>query len=147
VEKVSCFKFLCVFIKDDLTWSRQADSAVKTAQKCLYFLRRLKKFGMSTKTLTNFYRCTIESICITARLDSCSTAERKAFQTVVKTGTTATQAMDCSCCCRRRYRNIQARTTKPFVFSNSNINLIDHIDHFKCTLITLIILTLLNYLE
>ena len=32
-------------------------------------LRRLKKFGLSPKALTNFYRCTIESIlsgCITA---------------------------------------------------------------------------------
>jgi len=40
VEKVSSFKFLGVFIKDDLTWSTQADLAVKTAQKHLYFLRR-----------------------------------------------------------------------------------------------------------
>jgi len=88
VEKVSCFKFLCVFIKDELTWSIQADSAVKTAQKCLYFLRRLKKFGMSAKTLTNFYRCTIESIlsgCVTAWFGSCSTADRKALQRVLKT--------------------------------------------------------------
>ena len=35
VERVSDFNFLGVFIKDDLTWSRQADSAVKTAQKPL----------------------------------------------------------------------------------------------------------------
>jgi len=35
VEKVSCFKFFGVFIKDDLTWSKQADSAVITAQKRL----------------------------------------------------------------------------------------------------------------
>ena len=35
---------------------------VKTAQECLYFLRRLKKFGMSAKTYTNFYRCTVESV-------------------------------------------------------------------------------------
>jgi len=60
VEKFSCFKFLGVFIKDDLTWSRQANSAVKTAQKRLYFLRRLTKFGMSAKTFTTFYRCTID---------------------------------------------------------------------------------------
>src|SRR4029434_3951013 len=75
VERVSNFKFLGVYIKDDLTWSMQADSAVKTAQKRLYFLRRLKKFGMSSKTLKNFYRCTIESIlsgCITAWYGSCS---------------------------------------------------------------------------
>src|SRR4029434_1964959 len=55
VERVSNFKFLGVYIKDDLTWSMQADSAVKTAQKRLYFLRRLKKFGMSEKTLKNLY--------------------------------------------------------------------------------------------
>ena len=67
--RVSNFKFLGVYIKDDLTWSMQAGSAVKTAQKRLYFLRRLKKFGLSDKTLINFYRCTIKSIlsgCITA---------------------------------------------------------------------------------
>src|SRR4029434_1975330 len=62
----------------------QADSAVKTAQK---LLRRLKKFGMSAKTQTNFYRCTIESVlsgCITAWYGSCSAADCKALR-VVKT--------------------------------------------------------------
>ena len=76
-----------MFIKDSLTWSRQANSAMETAQKRLYFLRRLKKFGMSIKTLANFYRCTIESIlsgCITAWYGSCSAAELKALQRVVK---------------------------------------------------------------
>ncbi|KAL1006621.1 hypothetical protein UPYG_G00074580, partial [Umbra pygmaea] len=87
VERVSEFKFLGVLISDDLTWSRQTSSATKTAQKCLYFLRRLKKFGMSARILINFYRCTIESIlsgCITAWYGSCSAADRKALQRVVK---------------------------------------------------------------
>jgi hypothetical protein len=35
---------------------------VKKAQQRYFNLRRLKKFGLSPKTLTNFYRCTIESI-------------------------------------------------------------------------------------
>jgi hypothetical protein len=35
---------------------------VVKAQQYLYNLRRLKIFGMAPKTLTNFYRCTIESI-------------------------------------------------------------------------------------
>ena len=51
------------------------DSVVKKAQQCLFNLRRLKKFGLSPKALTNFYRCTIESIlsgCITAWYDNCS---------------------------------------------------------------------------
>ena len=44
-------------------------NVVKKVQQRLFNLRRLKKFGLAPKTLTNFYRCTIESIlsgCITA---------------------------------------------------------------------------------
>jgi hypothetical protein len=43
---------------------------VKKVQQRLFNLRRLKKFGLSSKALTNFYRCTIESILspTTARL-------------------------------------------------------------------------------
>uniref|UniRef100_A0AAZ3PI03 Alkylated DNA repair protein AlkB homologue 8 N-terminal domain-containing protein n=1 Tax=Oncorhynchus tshawytscha TaxID=74940 RepID=A0AAZ3PI03_ONCTS len=50
-------------------------------------LRRLKKFGLSPKTLTNFYRCTIESIllgCIAAWYGNCSAHNRKALQRVVR---------------------------------------------------------------
>lgn len=42
--------------------------ATKKAHQHLYFLKRLRKFGMSSTTLTNFDRCTVESIefgCIT----------------------------------------------------------------------------------
>ena len=69
VEKVESFKFLGVHIADKLKWSTHTDSVVKKAQQRLFNLRRLKKFGLSPKTFTNFYRCTIESIlsgCITA---------------------------------------------------------------------------------
>jgi hypothetical protein len=44
---------------------------VAELQQSLFNLSRLKKCGLSPKTLTNFYRCTIESIllgCITAWL-------------------------------------------------------------------------------
>jgi hypothetical protein len=61
VEKVKSFKFLRVNITDNLKWS--------TPQQRLFNLRRLKKFVLAPKTLTNFYRCTTESIllgCITA---------------------------------------------------------------------------------
>ena len=50
-------------------------------------LRRLKKFVLSPKTLTNFYRCTIESIlsgCISAWYGNCTTHNHKAFQRVVQ---------------------------------------------------------------
>jgi hypothetical protein len=41
---------------------------VKKEQQLLFNLRRLKKFGLAPKTVTNFYSCTIVSIlsgCIT----------------------------------------------------------------------------------
>ena len=59
---------------------------VKKEQR-LFNLRRLKKFGLSLKTLTNFYRCTIESIlsgCITAWYGNCTAFDRKALQRVVR---------------------------------------------------------------
>jgi hypothetical protein len=55
---------------------------VKKAPHRLFNLRRLKKFSLSQKALTNFYRCTIESIllgCITAWYGNC-----KALQRVVR---------------------------------------------------------------
>ena len=75
VEKVKSFKFLGVHITDDLKWSTHTDSVVKKAQQCLYNLRRLKKFVLAPKTLTYFYRCTIESIlsgCITPWYGNCT---------------------------------------------------------------------------
>ena len=68
VEKVESFKFLCVHITDKLKWSTHTNSVVKKAQQRLFNLRRLNKLAWHLKTLTNFYRCTIESIlsgCIT----------------------------------------------------------------------------------
>ena len=88
VEKVSCFKFVGLNISSDLTWSAHTDKVVKAARKRLFFLRRLKKFGMNPVILTNFYRCTIESIltgCITVWYGSCTAKDRKALRSVVRT--------------------------------------------------------------
>uniref|UniRef100_A0A8K9USR6 Reverse transcriptase domain-containing protein n=1 Tax=Oncorhynchus mykiss TaxID=8022 RepID=A0A8K9USR6_ONCMY len=68
VERVASFKFLGIHITDKLNWSTHTDSIVKKAQQRLFNLRRLKKFGLSPKALTNFYRCTIESILAYHRL-------------------------------------------------------------------------------
>ena len=59
VEKVESFKFQGVHITDKLKWSTHTDSVVKKAEQCLFNLRRLNKFGLSPKSLTKFYRCTI----------------------------------------------------------------------------------------
>ena len=66
--------------------SNQIKCVVKKVQQRLFNLRRLKKFGLSPKTLTNFYRCTIESIlsgCISAWYGNCTALNRKALQRVV----------------------------------------------------------------
>ncbi|KAM9403272.1 optineurin-like isoform 2-T2 [Salvelinus alpinus] len=68
-------------------YRKRRDSQSEEAQQRLFNLRRLKKFGLSPKALTNFYRCTIESIlsgCITAWYGNCSAHNRKALQRVVR---------------------------------------------------------------
>ncbi|XP_071228836.1 uncharacterized protein [Salvelinus alpinus] len=89
---------VCVEVDQRLTSSKSditdvyreesnTDSVLKKAQQRLFNLRRQKKFGLSPKALTNFYRCTIESIlsgCITAWYGNCSAHNRKALQRVVR---------------------------------------------------------------
>jgi hypothetical protein len=45
VERVESFKFLCVHITKDLSWSKYTSTVVKRAQQRLISLRRLKKMG------------------------------------------------------------------------------------------------------
>ncbi len=55
---------------------------------CLFFLRRLRKFGMSPSILRSSYTCTLESIltgCITAWFGNSTAGNRKALQRVVRT--------------------------------------------------------------
>uniref|UniRef100_A0A8C7KC88 Transposase Tc1-like domain-containing protein n=1 Tax=Oncorhynchus kisutch TaxID=8019 RepID=A0A8C7KC88_ONCKI len=81
-----------VCLMANVTWCderniQELNSIVKKAQQRLFNLRRLKKFGLSPKALTNFYRCTIESIlagCITAWYGNCTALNRKALQRVVR---------------------------------------------------------------
>ena len=83
MERVKSFKFLGVHITDILKWSIHTDSVVMKVQQRLFNLRRLKKFSLASKTLTNFYRCTIESIlsgCITAWYGNCTSLNRMAHQ-------------------------------------------------------------------
>ncbi|CAM4663487.1 unnamed protein product [Leuciscus chuanchicus] len=88
VERVSSFKFLGTQISADMSWTTNTSCLVKKAHQRLFFLRTLRKNQLSSTTLVNFYRCAIESIltnCATVWYGSCSVAERKALQRVVKT--------------------------------------------------------------
>uniref|UniRef100_A0A669C0V1 Ig-like domain-containing protein n=1 Tax=Oreochromis niloticus TaxID=8128 RepID=A0A669C0V1_ORENI len=87
VERVSSFRFLGVHLAEDLTWSVHINKTVKKAQQRLFFLRRLKRFGMSPRILRTFYRCAIESIltgCITTWYGNTTAYNRKALQRVVR---------------------------------------------------------------
>ncbi len=88
MERVNSFKFLGVHITEDLTWSAHTDAVLKKAHQRLFFLRRLRKFGMSPSTLRSFYTCTVECIltgCITAWFGNSTAGNRKALQRVVRT--------------------------------------------------------------
>eukprot|EP00061_Rhincodon_typus_P008387 g30945.t1 len=47
VERVECIKFLREMITDNLSWTSHINVTVKKAQRCLFFLTQLRKFGMS----------------------------------------------------------------------------------------------------
>eukprot|EP00061_Rhincodon_typus_P000490 g11877.t1 len=81
-------KFLGVTITDKLSWTSHVNVTVKKVQQCLFFLRQFRKFDMSIRPLTNFYRCTIESKlsgCIMAWYGNCSAQDREKLQKVVCT--------------------------------------------------------------
>eukprot|EP00061_Rhincodon_typus_P002832 g18588.t1 len=69
VKRIESIKYLGVTINNNLPPTSYIDATVKNAEQRLFFLRQLRKFGMSARTFTNVYRCTIESMlsgCITA---------------------------------------------------------------------------------
>ncbi len=77
-----------VHITEDLTWSAHTDAVLKKAHQRLFFLRRLRKFGMSPSILRSFYSCTVESIltgCMTAWFGNSTAGNRKALQRVMRT--------------------------------------------------------------
>ncbi|XDV19455.1 hypothetical protein PO909_024925 [Leuciscus waleckii] len=87
-KRVSSFKFLGTHISADMSWTPNTSCLVKKAHQRLFFLTTLRKNQLSSTILVNFYRCAIESIltnCATVWYGSCSVAERKALQRVVKT--------------------------------------------------------------
>ncbi|KAI4882563.1 hypothetical protein NFI96_002445 [Prochilodus magdalenae] len=86
VERVSSIKFLSAHITEELTWSEHTTRVVKKAQQRLFFLRRLKRFGMDHHILRTSYTCTVESILTgSTYYGNCTAIERKALQRVVRT--------------------------------------------------------------
>ena len=67
VEQVKCFKYLGVYITNELSWSKHTKTVVKRARQNLFPFRRLKRFGTGPQILKTFYSCTIEYGMATSR--------------------------------------------------------------------------------
>ena len=78
VERVKTFKYLGTHISEDLSWSHNTQHIAKKSQQMRYSLRKLRKFALSTKLLSNFNRCTVESLLtnsITVWFGNCTVQE------------------------------------------------------------------------
>ncbi|KAI2659609.1 putative RNA-directed DNA polymerase from transposon BS [Labeo rohita] len=87
VERVHTFRFLGVFISDNISWTVNTTAIIKKAQQRLYFLRVLRKHNLGSSLLLTFYCVSIESLltyCITVWYGSCTMADRERLQRVVK---------------------------------------------------------------
>ena len=64
IESVKSFKFLGVYVSDDLTWSTHCDHVMRKANRRLYALRKLKRSGVPPLEIVKVYcslvRSTIE---------------------------------------------------------------------------------------
>ena len=88
VEIVHTFKFLGTLLSDDLKWDNNVDHIVKKAQQRLYFLRRLKSFGVNKIILKKFYRAVVESVLtfsITVWYSGTTQKDRAKLNRIVKT--------------------------------------------------------------
>ncbi len=146
VERVNSFKFLGVHITEDLTWSTHTDAVLKKAHQHLFFLRRLRKFGMSPSILRSFYTCTVESIltgCITAWFGNSTAGNRKALQRVVQQRTPTLQyAMHCTL----TWTLTQFNWTTHTHCTNTTTYLLP-LDTIQCTYVTLCFRPLYNLLH
>ena len=62
LEQVRCFKFLGVFISEDLTWAIHCDYIVRKGNRRLYVLRSLKCCGVSSPDIVTVYCSLIRPI-------------------------------------------------------------------------------------
>ena len=69
IERVHSFKLLGVYVDETLTWNCHIDYITTKASKRLYFLKVLKRSGLSEHSLKHFYTAAIRPI-----LEYCSVA-------------------------------------------------------------------------
>ncbi len=71
MERVGSFKYLCVNISEDLTWTAHIQTQVKKARQSLYHLRQRRKFRVSPAILKTFYSGAIDTECLTQCASQC----------------------------------------------------------------------------
>ncbi|KAI8485683.1 hypothetical protein Bbelb_365170 [Branchiostoma belcheri] len=62
LETVTCIKVLGLTIQNNLKWDQQVDSMVKSSNRRLYMVRRLKRFGVSVPDLVSVYTVYVRPI-------------------------------------------------------------------------------------
>jgi len=62
IRQVTSFKYLGMYIDNDLSWRTQITNVCARIHQRLYFLRRLRVFGVGKSIMLIFYRATIESV-------------------------------------------------------------------------------------
>ena len=62
ITQVSSYKYLGVHIDNLLGWKTHIDNLCNRLQQRLYFLRRLRLYGVSSHIMMIFYRAIVESI-------------------------------------------------------------------------------------
>ena len=62
INTVKCFKLLGITISDDLRWDAHVDALCAKVASRLYFLKILKRSGLSSDDLLCFYKCVIRSV-------------------------------------------------------------------------------------
>ena len=75
-------------ISNNLKWELNTDIIVKKAQQRLYFLRRLRSFGLSPHIMFTFHRATVESVLtfsVTVWFGTITVKEKLRLNRVVKT--------------------------------------------------------------
>ena len=88
VERVEFFNFLGTIVSDNFKWDRNTTGIVKKCHQRLFFLRKLKKFGICKITLIQFYRAVIESVLtfsITVWYGALTEADRDRLEKIVFT--------------------------------------------------------------
>ena len=88
IEIVQHFKFHGFTISINLKWELNIDTIVKKVQQRLYFLRRLRSFGLTTQIMLTFYRAAVESVLtfsIIVWFGSITVKEKLILNRVVKT--------------------------------------------------------------